>query len=473
MPIKFFHSDAWWTLGPLLPRMKPLKPTLRPATANGGAIPGVARTLAWTTGILVLGWTAAAAQGSSPAPGDSAAPATVAAAIPSPLAPASDDSAASPVPVPQATARPKFALYTISDEGLLRELWRQAGREGDPEPGKYQALIFAPPESRVLLLRDGTQSGTLDSATQAWLRDKIRSQAAQSGDGTTRTLGSGFWGNFWNPSDWLGPYRWPTGIEAAARVDLAAFKNTTPLLGEHYDLTLAQQPLWWLTTEAGAHVSRYGGGPYRNLYNPADNRPDWNAWSEYAPWWSAAVGFPGVKWEMTLSNREFPRYFWLDPNAGEGSFLLGVTRAGLPVDTTEFAQGNVMKRWNARGANPRPSNNNIAHTIHLKAGNFRYMAHFDDDIYRAMIQQFMFEEIRAPFGQWAIGFISTKGASHSRLRLDLFEWNGLTGPAAADIRTRIHFLRVNLDYRDASTFRLGLSTTVNFDAPTLRPGESP
>jgi hypothetical protein len=326
---------------------------------------------------------------------------------------------------------------------------------------------------QLLLLRDGTQSGSLSPETQEWLRDRMRGDAGQDQNGATRTLGSGFWGNFWNPVDWMAPYQWKTGLEAAVRIDGATFSHTTPLLGEHYDLGFSQRPLAWLTTDVSAHVSRYSGGPYRNLYNPTDNDSDWKGWSNYSPWWTAAVGVPGIKWEVTLSNREFPEYFWLDPEAGEGSFQLGLARAGLPIDTSEFSDGVVMKRWNSQGANPRPSNNNVAHSLHLKAGNLRYMAHFDRDVYKAVIQQFMFEEIRAPFGQWAIGFITTEGASHSRLRLDLFPWNTQVGPEAAKLRTKAFLLRVNLDYRDGSTFRIGLSTNILLDSPTLRPGETP
>ncbi|HLU69439.1 MAG TPA: hypothetical protein VKZ88_01580 [Fibrobacteria bacterium] len=370
-------------------------------------------------------------------------------------------------------APPAFRIYNLEDDQLLRDLWRHAGRTGEPDPGRYQILAVTdtarPAEPTMLLLREGTQSGHLPPATQAWLRERLRTESA--GGGTARSLGVGLWANFWNPFDRLAPYQWETGLTVTARGDGATFQRSKPLFGQHYDLVFTHRPVLWLTTEMGAHVTRQGGGLYRNLYDPLD--AGGKRWTGYTPWWHAAIGVPGVKWEVSLSNRLFPEYVWLDPQAGDGSYQAGLAHAGLPPDTGLKARGLLMKRWRAGGGDPRPSGNNLAHSLHLKAGNFRYMAHFDPDVYRSVIQQLMIEDISAPFGQWAFGFITAEGVAHSRLRLDLAPLHGKPGPAALNARARAFLLRLHFDYRDASTYRLGFSTFLHLDTPFLRPGVTP
>lgn len=406
------------------------------------------------------------------------APSAPAAAGSAPAPRVVDTAAAASPPRPAASVKPSLPssrLYEIRDQRLVRETWSHAGRTTRPEPGRYQILVVSDSThatgASLLVLREGTQAGSLPDSTQLWLRERMRSDASLT-DGTTRSLGAGFWANFWNPDDKLAPYRWPTGLEAAVRMDGSTFRNTTPLFGQHYDLVMVQRPFAWLTAEVGGHVSRHAGGLYRNLYDPVDSTN--GGFSEYAPWWHAAVGVPGVKWEVSLSNREFPEYYWLDPEAGGGTYKLGVSRMGLPLDSAAgHRDGALMKRWRAEGGNPKPSGNNLAHSLHLKAGSFRYRAVFDRDVYRSTIHQLMIEEIQAPFGQWALGFVAAEGVSHTRVRLDLFPLRARVGPQALDARLRAFLLRVNLDYRDASTFHLGFSTTLHLDAATLRPGDKP
>lgn len=370
---------------------------------------------------------------------------------------------------------PPSRLYEVRENRFVREIWVHAGRTARPEPGHYQILVVegSPDATRpsFVILREGTQVGSLPDSTQQWLQKRLREDASLA-DGGTRSLGAGFWANFWNPDDLFAPYQWQTGVEVTARVDGSSFRNTTPLFGEHYDLVYTQRPLAWLTTEVGGHISRHGGGLRRNMYDPLDSSR--RIFGDYSPWWHAAVGLPGVKWEMALSNREFPEYYWLDPDAGEGTYKLGLSRENIPLDTAAgYRDGTVIRRWRTDGGKPRPSGNNVAHSLHLKAGSFRYRAVFDRDMYRSTIHQFMIEEIRAPFGQWALGFVATEGASHTRVRLDLFPWRTPIGPRALDASLRLFLLRINLDYRDASTFHLGLSTTLHLDAARLRPGDTP
>jgi hypothetical protein len=377
-------------------------------------------------------------------------------------------------PAPPEAGDAAFELFEIEDEKLVRQLWEFAGRDSTPEPGRYQVLLVADTTPGAWLMREGTQVGSLPQEKMAWVRQRLHAGLALNDDGMSRTLRAGFWGNFWNPGDWVEPYQWKTGMEFNFSQSAAVFNNTSPLYGQQYDFTFAQRPDFWLTTEVGAHFSRQNGGLRRNLYNPIDSRPDWEPWGQYVPWWHAAIGVPGLKYEIALANRVFPDYYWLDPNAGEGTYKSGIARGNIPVDTSKhYEDGIVMRTWNSDGDDPKPSNTNIAQTLHVKAGNIRYSVHYDRDVYLHPIHQLLFDDLYAPFGQWAIGFVASGKAAHTRLRLDLFPWHMGVGSSAYGARARVYFLRVNIDYRNAETFRIALSTSVLFDGPFLRPGENP
>ncbi len=367
-----------------------------------------------------------------------------------------------------------YELFEIQDHKLVAQLWKFGGLDSLPEPGNYQVLLVEDSIPRAWLMREGTQMGSLPTEKMAWVRQRLHTSLALNDGGMSRTLSSGFWGNFWNPGDLLEPFQWKTGMEFNTTQSGATFAHTTPLFEQRYDLTFTQRPAVWLTTEVGTHFARQNGGLRRNLYDPRDTRANWDPWGKFVPWWHAAIGVPGVKWEVALANRVFPEYYWLDPHAGEGSFKLGIARGNFRPDTVVvYSDGSVMRRWNSDGESPKPSPTNLSQTLRVKAGNIRYAAHFDADMYRHPIHEVLFDELYAPFGQWAIGFIASGHAMHSRLRLDLLPWHTGIGPASYGARARAYFLRLNIDYRDADTYRIGLSTNVLFDGPFLRPGENP
>jgi hypothetical protein len=196
MPITPIHPHALRRRGQAEASPSPCSARRRagasaPEHSGWGQAQGVLRgVLLGAFGLLAVAATAPRAQG---APAEAAPPETRSAAGTLSAAPAA---APGPAVTPRDTTRPppprtpgKFRLYTIENDKLLRELWKHAGREGAPEPGRYQALLYGEPDPRVLLLRDGTQAGTLPPETQVWLRDKIRTESGQSDDGATRTLG--------------------------------------------------------------------------------------------------------------------------------------------------------------------------------------------------------------------------------------------------------------------------------------------
>jgi hypothetical protein len=299
------------------------------------------------------------------------------------------------------------------------------------------------------------------------LRQRIRSGALSRG-GT-----AGFWRNFWNPSDPLQPFLWKTGLEVEIRNEVAGVPRSTPQLEQHYDFTFSQRPEPWLAMEIGGHLSRYGGGLRRNLLDPLG--PSSVDWGGFSPWWHAALGVPGIKWEIALANRLFPEYYWLDPNGGEGSYKAGRALAGDPVDPNDTANvyrdGSLMREWSENG-DPFPSNGNLAQTLHLKIGNIRYSAHFDDDVYRSVIHRVFFDELAAPFGQWGFGVVKAGGAAHTLLRLDLLPWRVGFGAPVERGYFRVFFLRIDIAYRDLQTFHVGAMTSILLDSPAFRPGDT-
>lgn len=396
---------------------------------------------------------------------------------------AGDSSVSAPsvdiIPEPQAAPAPaltpdlgkiKFDLYDIPDQKLKEEMWHFSGLPGLPEEGSYQILLLSDSTPSAYLLRAGTQVGRVSDTAMPQLRQRIRTGALSHGGGAS------FWRNFWNPADPLQPFLWQTGLSFDVRHAATGARRSSPQFEEHYNVLFAQRPVPWVSMEVGGHFSRYGGGLTRNLKNPYGSTAGLNFWdSDFRPWWHASVGIPGVKWEVSLSNRLFPEYYWLDPHAGEGSYKAGRSRLGDPVDEDDtvnvFQDGALMREWSQEG-DPTPSNSNFAQALHLKIGNIRYSAYMDPDVYRSTIHRVFFDELSAPFGQWGFGLVTARGSAHTLLRLDLLPWRVGFGAPVERAYFRIFFLRFDIAYRDLQTFHVGVATSVLLDSPAFRPGDT-
>ena len=155
------------------------------------------------------------------------------------------DSAGTATEAPPAKPRP-FEVYGVSGKELAEKLWKLSGHEGEPMEGNYRVMFFSDSLPQAYLLRGGTQVGEFPDTTLPWIRNKIRSgELKRGGD-------SGFWRNFWNPSDPLQPYMWGTGLELRLSTIGSALKVGTQL-ERRMDLTFSQRPLPWLLTEIGGH----------------------------------------------------------------------------------------------------------------------------------------------------------------------------------------------------------------------------
>jgi hypothetical protein len=360
----------------------------------------------------------------------------------------------------------KFEFYEIEDTELLADLWRLAGRDSILEPGRYQVLkVRDDTTSRAYLLREGTQVGRLPDSVVAGLRRVIQTRSGMQEGRISQSL----LGNFWNPNHPLAPFQWPTGLYTEIRHSGTVLRKSTAQFEQTYGGWVAVRPVPWAHVEIGGYQTRYGGGVSRNLYNPNDVRDDWGLWSGAHRWGYVAVGVPGVKYELALDNRNLPEYFWLDPNAGSGSYLIGREEAGTPVAPgQDFADGSLVRGWKRGGRLDTPTPN-YSQTVRLKIGQVRYSALFDSDVYKSTIHDLLFDELPAPFGQWGVGFVLADGAAHTHVRFDLFPVTlGIPKPRGSTFR--FFFLRMDLAIRDVQTFHVGLATAIHLDSPILRPG---
>ncbi len=362
----------------------------------------------------------------------------------------------------------RFDLYDIPQRSLTLELWKMTGAEDAPEDGRYQVLLFTDSSRHAYLLRAGTQVGRLPDTAHVILRQQIRAGVLARGGGSDLLR------NFWNPSDPLLPFLWKTGLEIEAGFGVTVLRNASPQYERHYHLVFLQRPVPWIATEIGGHLSDYRGGLRRNIRDPLDEDRGRHRWEGMAPGWHAALGIPGIKWEIASANRILPEFYWLDPRGGEGSYKAGRNRAGFPLDpsdtTQDYRDGALIREWSQDG-DPLPDRGNMAQALHVKAGNLYYSAYFDSDVYRSTIHRGFFGDLPAPFGAWGFGFITAKGSGHTLLRLDIAPFRLGFGPVGDGNYFRLLPLRVDLAYRDVETFRVALSTSALLDSRLFRPGD--
>jgi hypothetical protein len=362
----------------------------------------------------------------------------------------------------------RFEFYQIEDAELLAELWKLTGEPGETDDGHYQVLkILGDSGDHAFLLREGTQVGRLPDSVVPGLRTKIQTLSGMQEGRLSQSL----LGNFWNPIHPLEPFLWPTGLALEGLHSGTVLKNSTPQLRQTYGGWFGVRPLPWTHVEIGAYMDRFAGGLRRNLFNPQDTG-GFNVFEASHFRGYVALGIPGIKWEIALDNRNYPEYFWLDPRAGDGSYVIGREEAGTPVNAVEnFQDATLIRGWK-RGGRNHPKTPNYAQALRLKIGQIRYSAVYDPDMYNSIIHDLMFDELPAPFGRWGLGFVFAEGAAHTRIRIDLLPVTlGMPKPTGSTFS--FFFLRLDFAIRDAESFHLGASTVILLDSPILRPGGKP
>jgi hypothetical protein len=364
----------------------------------------------------------------------------------------------------------KFDLYKLRSDKLVKQLWFSTGPRGPFEPGEYQVLATYPDSGprKAYLLREGTQLAPLsDSVTDAyWFRIRSEGSGLGTGQSLQQTLATGFWRNVWNPNDPIQPFQWPTGLTAGAGISMTAIPSSDVSFMRVYEGTVVARPIPWVVTEFGWHNVRHAGGLRRNLFHE-DGDTTFKYFGPAENWWHAAVGVPGLKYEISLADRAFPEFYWLDPKAGEASYKTGNPQSPL-VDS--MGDGVLLRRWRLDGE-PGGVAGNLTHALHAKAGVIRYSAYFDGDLYNSVIQQVMFENLPVPFGLWGFGLTFAENAAHTRLYMDFFPATFGMGPKRWGYSSKLFFLRLDVDLRSSDTFRIGASSRILLDGPVLRPGD--
>ncbi|HEX2612151.1 MAG TPA: hypothetical protein VHO02_00970, partial [Fibrobacteria bacterium] len=367
----------------------------------------------------------------------------------------------------------RFELYDISEKGLPEVLWKlsEHGEGEELEEAPYRVLFFSDSLPEAYLIRGGTQVGRLPDSSLPLLREKIRS------GGLKRGGESGFWKNFWNPGDPLQPFMWETGLDVRLGTSVLVTRHASPQYERRYDMTFVQSPFPWVFTELGGHFATYGGGLRRNIYDPMDDASGYAFWGSPSPWWHVALGVPGVKWEVALANRAFPELYWLEPNAGQASYMAGRSHIGVPlsesdIETDSLQRGKLMREW-SRNGDPIPSGRNLSHTLQLKAGSLRYSAYIDPDVYRSVVHRAYFGDLQGPLGTWGFGFFLANGIGQTFLNFDVAPWGFRFGEPADGNYFRFSLLHLELAYRDNERFHIGLATRVMLDSRAFSYGDRP
>ncbi len=353
-----------------------------------------------------------------------------------------------------------FDLYEVRDSTLILEIWRASDLEGDPAPGNYQILVrrdWTSGEKQTYLLREGTQVAELPEFAVSLLKGGAKGRVGPERATAPGEPESNVWLGFWQRRDsllsWL---RWPTGLTANWQSSVTETKGAREEIDRQLDFIWAENPHPWVFLEAGLHRSQTGGGLSQSLYDPF-NTGTHKYWGEGHWWWHAALGIPGVKWEIALANRPFPSFYWMDPEA--------------PKAAEGRSRGSLIRQWKDSSA-AMPGN--LSQAVHVKFGVLRYSAHFDGDAYRIPVQEIMLEDLPAPFGPWGFGF-ALGGGVFTRLRMDLAPISiGIPIPRTWPTSLRFAFLRLDLDYRNRQSFHLNVAMSMALDNPALRwPGASP
>jgi hypothetical protein len=118
---------------------------------------------------------------------------------------------------------------------------------------------------------------------------------------------------------------------------------------------------------------------------------------------------------------------------------------------------------------------NLSQSLDARFGPFRYGILFDFDAYRVPVQTVGCEDLPALFGTWGAGLVIASDLLATRAWLDIPDAIlTLDAPRDWPTRVRVAFLRLEFDYRNQKSFRLGLSVRLNIQNPIMNlPGARP
>lgn len=368
-------------------------------------------------------------------------------------------------------AEARTAILELSDSSLIERAWQTLFPDSAAPAGDYAALVppmedrsadGSAPTSYVHLLRNGTEAGRIERA--AWdvlvsVTPSARKAFSVSLEGPEEKEVPLAWkAGKWDGRSILERAEWPYGFAFGIGSYIGGVRSVKPQYQREFGFTWDQRLFSHLLVGASLHRSQFGGGFTRLGREVADtaggrlaplHTPEF--WSDGFWWWSASAGVPGLKYTLALASQPVPQYYWLE------------TRGGNAIRTRD--RGRLVDQWAGKRME-RPGN--FSQSLDARYGILRYGILFDFDAYRVPVQTVGCEDMPALFGTWGAGLILASDLMATRVWMDIPD-AALTFAAPKDwpTRVRVAFLRLEFDYRNQRSFKLGLSVRVNIQNPIM------
>ena len=368
-------------------------------------------------------------------------------------------------------AEDRAAILELTDTALIAGAWHALFADSsEPPTGEYVALIpSAPgaadgtqPASTVHLLRNGTELGHFDRAI--WDDILVRASAgrrkwAAALEGPEKQDVPLAWeAGKWDGASLLEKAEWPAGFAFGIGSNISAVRSSKPQYQRDFEFAWNQKLFTHFLLGSSLHRSQYGGGLTRIGQEVADTAGGKLAPLSYNPfwgdgywWWTFSVGVPALRYTLALADQPLPRYFWME------------SRASDAIRT--HSKGGLVSQWTG---DKLESSGNLSQSVDARFGILRYGILFDFDAYRVPVQTVGCEDLPALFGTWGAGLIIASDVLATRAWLDIPDAAlNLDVPRNWPTRFRVAFLRLEFDYRNQKSFRLGLSVRLNIQNPIM------
>ena len=334
--------------------------------------------------------------------------------------------------------------------------------------GEFRACLKAGPPSALVVFRNGTQTGDLDSAGTALFLARhpdfpvhsgsVRAPAETEPENFMRRLLERI-----RPRDNLRreqrrrntmegnrfPGDWRTGITVADEFDLAISGQLIPRNIVH---STGLAKIYFFYAGIGYHGSAFYGTLARELLTEKQNNYNNDAFS-----WTA--GLPFVRYEMLFTASVLPYYFWLEDDIA--SVMDGKTGDGNLA--------RAQRQWDSQYLN------NIAHCIYTRIGHFRFDLMLDRYIYRQAIMRLSLERLPSIFGTWGISWIKAVDTWIPGVWLEFPSISKtLFSAGARQFPLTIEPFRIHFDYWDLDRYIFGCNVSVHVGYTTrARRGNRP
>jgi hypothetical protein len=385
---------------------------------------------------------------------------------------ASPDQDAAPAGTAEKAEGP-VTLLELTDSNLIASAWGACFPDSQAPAGEYHILI--PPGTQaadgaaatVFLLRNGTQAGALDRSVWEALASEAAGRAApgwaQEMEGPEKQDVPILWRALrLDKASLLLWADWPSGFAAGTGTSFSAVPGSQPQIQRDIDIAWTQRPFGHFPIGIALHRSQYGGGLTRLGEKVADTAgglppsgriPEF--WGPGFWWWGLSAGVPGLRYTLALANQPLPRFAWLDPAPA--------------VAIRTHRSGRLVRQWTGTTLQRE---GNFSHTLDARLGILRYGLLLDMDAYRVPVHTIGLDDLPSGFGSWGGELILASSRAATHVWMDIPDLSLSLGyPEAYPSRFRFAFLRLDMEYLNTRSFRLGLSVRLRVENPIMnRPG---